>query len=333
MHEIFEIESLDDLETFLGDQGHEDARAWLAEEFFKVCEYKNAGDWNRLVRLCEALAIVGWGDLEPVQAVRGTFFNGNPETRIYNRYSELRYVDAIWSKRKSGLTMEPGRTAYHASPDVPNKPSIGDAFPVVECIQNIKLESQRNWITKSPILITRPIDNCYSESRPLVNAVEECLSPAIDRRLTSTDYGSAINRIVLIYHLSYPLPGCGGENFVTYDDEVKLTSQKQYERLLTLYSEQQIEENGYYLRKRIAWGAFSAAKGVMKVELHFPQKFGQQPVQDQKREFAGHLDEALIGVVERLKKKKVQFELDALSRDFKGVVTDWVQQPTSDADG
>lgn len=99
---IYEIESLAELRAYLlSAEDSEALREELFDEFLKYADYKNVSDWNKAVRLCEALAIIGWGGHEPLEAVRGTYFNGNPETFFLNRYSETRFVDAIWSKRVS----------------------------------------------------------------------------------------------------------------------------------------------------------------------------------------------------------------------------------------
>ena len=103
---IFEIEDLKELEEFLQSQSEiEQLRERLFAEFLKYADYKNAGEWNKAVRLCESLAIIGWGNHEPVEALRGQFFNGNPATCFQNKFGETRFVDAIWSKRVNGFTM------------------------------------------------------------------------------------------------------------------------------------------------------------------------------------------------------------------------------------
>ena len=87
---IFEIEDLKELEEFLQSQSEiEQLRERLFAEFLKYADYKNAGEWNKAVRLCESLAIIGWGNHEPVEALRGQFFNGNPATCFQNKFGEL----------------------------------------------------------------------------------------------------------------------------------------------------------------------------------------------------------------------------------------------------
>ena len=144
MEKIFEIEDLKELEEFLQSQSEiELLRERLFAGFLKYADYKNAEEWNKAVRLCESLTIIGWGNHEPVEALRGQFFNGNPATCFQNKFGETRFVDAIWSKRANGLTMEQGRTSYCFSPDDPNqKQSVFWEYEIKEDIQDIRLESR-----------------------------------------------------------------------------------------------------------------------------------------------------------------------------------------------
>jgi len=172
---IFEIEDLKELEEFLQSQSEiEQLRERLFAEFLKYADYKNAGEWNKAVRLCESLAIIGWGNHEALEALRGQFFNGNPTTCFQNKFGETRFVDAIWSKRINGFTMEQGRTSYCFSPDDPTqKQSVSWEYEVKEDIQDISLESQRNWIPKNPVWIKRIISNCYENSKAVIESVDK----------------------------------------------------------------------------------------------------------------------------------------------------------------
>ena len=73
MEEIFEIEDLKELEEFLQSQSDvEQLRERLFAEFLKYADYENAGEWNKAVRLCESLAIIGWGT-EPIPNKNGCY--------------------------------------------------------------------------------------------------------------------------------------------------------------------------------------------------------------------------------------------------------------------
>ena len=77
---IYEIKELNDLEDYLTKQNISILRDEFFREFLKYSDYKSATDWNCAVRLCESLTIIGWGQYEAVQARKGQFFNGNPNT-------------------------------------------------------------------------------------------------------------------------------------------------------------------------------------------------------------------------------------------------------------
>jgi len=323
MNEIFTLESLADLATFLETKPTRRTQKQLAKLFFRYALYENAEQWNKAVRLCEALAIVGWGDYEPVQAERGQAWNGNPATTFFNRYSQERFVQADWSKRKAGLTMQQGSTWYHFSPDLPDKQSQGDEYEVRESIQDRKLASQRNWIPKNPILLGRGIANCYAKSKNFVKSVEQELLPSLEEQMTPEQYGTAINRIIIHYSLSYADPGCQ-TNYIILDEDIRISTQELYARLRKMYSKKEIDANDYFLRKRFDYGNFSKAKGTMKVDIHFPKQFSEQTTKMQKKEFAKHLTEAIDGVVQRLEKKKLEYDYDRMRDDFQRILKAWV---------
>ncbi|WP_445709904.1 hypothetical protein [Flavobacterium sp.] len=84
INKIVALDTLDELENYLLKQNNtDDLRNNLLEQFTKYADYKNAEDWNKCVRICESLAIVGWGNHEPLEALKGIFFNGNPMTCFY----------------------------------------------------------------------------------------------------------------------------------------------------------------------------------------------------------------------------------------------------------
>ncbi len=71
LEEIFDIGTLEELRRQLDSSAGRRLRKALLREFWKVCRYSNAEEWNRAVRVCGALAIVGWGNCEPVVAYCG----------------------------------------------------------------------------------------------------------------------------------------------------------------------------------------------------------------------------------------------------------------------
>lgn len=134
---IYEIENLAELEIFLRAQDQILIRERLLGEFDRYAFYKNASEWNRAVKICECLAIIGWGERESLEALRGKFYNGYAMTYFLNVHGEPRFVEAMWSKRKTGLTMQDGDTFFHESPNAAGKTL---SRPVKEDIQDVKIK-------------------------------------------------------------------------------------------------------------------------------------------------------------------------------------------------
>lgn len=136
LQHIYEIDELPRLKEFLlaipdGERLRED----LFAEFARYCCYRDAEEWNRAVCICECLAIVGWGEREPLEAVRGTYFNGNPNTYFLNRDSRPRCFDAVWSKEwmaiQSISVARNGTTARTHLSELRNcrKPGLAESVP------------------------------------------------------------------------------------------------------------------------------------------------------------------------------------------------------------
>lgn len=321
MKELFEFKELKELEDFLQSQSETNRwREILITEFFKYAAYKNANEWNKAVRICESLAIIGWGNYEPVQAVRGKFFNGNPQTGFYNKFRQARFVSAIWSKRKAGVTMEQGRTWYHASPSLPNKPDNPD-YPVAEDIQDIPLQTQRNWIPATPIVITRIISNCYESVREVAESIDKELQPRLETEMRPEIYGNAIE--ALIFHPSfsfYDHAHCK-TNYIIAEGDRKRSNQEAWVELHKMFSKKEIEENGYFLRNRYEYGPFR--NGKMNNTIHFEKALADMSKPEQRRFIAEHIEHAVRAAVGKLRKKKLDYSFDLMLSDFNSIVTEW----------
>ena len=69
MQELQAFSTITEMETWLRKQGQDFIRQYLLREFETVRSYKTTSDWNNAVVICEALAIIGWGDTEFVNAI------------------------------------------------------------------------------------------------------------------------------------------------------------------------------------------------------------------------------------------------------------------------
>lgn len=322
---IYEIDDLRQLREYLtafSDCGQ--VRTCLFAEFLKYCRYRNAAEWNRAVRLCECLAIVGWGSHEPLEAVRGTYFNGNPNTFFINRNAETRFLDAVWSKRKEGLAIDFGSSSFLGSPDAPlvKNPVSGDAIGE---IQPAKLNSQRNWIPKNPICITRGLANCYENSRALIESLEKELKPALNQRMRPESYGHAINRIILNCSFSFYDNYHCKTNYIIADEALGLKQKDFYSALLGMFSQKEIEDNGYYLRNRFAYGPFRFDTGIMRIGIVLEKEFSELPPLGQKRVLSEYFLHAVGQCAKRLS-KKMDYDFGLMTVDFSDILKAWCEK-------
>ena len=150
---ILAIESLDELTAFLNGQPVSTLARQLYSLFDAHAEYDDANQWAAAVRICEALAIVGWGLRERVDAI--SRFNGDHQhTSFVNAEGEERFRAGPWTKRKAGWVLF--HPEFHASPDWPDRPSVdwlkyapGD-HPICD---RPDLPSQRNYQKPMPIVM------------------------------------------------------------------------------------------------------------------------------------------------------------------------------------
>ena len=66
---FWQYEDLAALQAHLLSADEPWVRAQLLQQFADLKTYRNAEEWNRLVRVCEGLRMVGWGEAEPVEAI------------------------------------------------------------------------------------------------------------------------------------------------------------------------------------------------------------------------------------------------------------------------
>ena len=117
MNEIYAINDLSELEDFLHSQNSiENIREKLFAEFLKYADYKSVSEWNKAVRLCECLAVIGWGNHEPLEASRGVFLTVTPvlffatdlESSVLSRqYGQKEKQDLPWSRVELPITPLP----------------------------------------------------------------------------------------------------------------------------------------------------------------------------------------------------------------------------------
>lgn len=317
LERIYEIENLAELEIFLRAQDQILIRERLLGEFDRYAFYKNASEWNKAVKICECLAIVGWGERESLEALRGKFYNGQPATYFLNAHGEPRFVEAYWSKRKTGLTMQDGDTIFHAGPDTAGKTL---ARPVKEEILDLKLNSQRNWIAKNPVRITRAISNCYESSRAVIESLFEELQPALNAKMRPKIYGSTINYIKLECAFSFDDEHCR-TNYIIAPDKPRLSSQRAWELIREMMSEEQRRAGGYYLRNRFEYSPLRKDAGKTGALIHFEREFSELAPMEQKRKMGEYFLTALKQIAQ--KQSRLKYDFAAMIEDFSKILGEW----------
>lgn len=199
MEKIYDFKSIDELASYLKLFEKSEISKFLEDEFKSLTEYKTAKEWNKLVRICEALSITGWKNLERVDAI--CFKNGNNwNTELRNNKKELRFLSASWTKRKNGFVYD--NPSYHFSPDVPEKPDVAwQDYPKTEFeeVDVPELSDQRNKQKVNPIIFggTYPLHSKIERNMlfpPLLD-----LRNRFDNNLHADLYGEGIDKISIRY--------------------------------------------------------------------------------------------------------------------------------------
>jgi len=194
-----EIGSLRDWVASQVDQ--EGLRERLWQGFIDLVEYEDADDWNEAVAVCEAMAIVGWGERERVDAI--SHFNGDCwDTCFRTKTGEYRYRQGRWRKNKAGWVLF--NPEYHFSRDLPDRPErswqeyAGADFPIVLCD---RLRSQRNYAKQIPIVmgLIGGADSC-SET---VVAMKRQLEALLRMHMTPEAYGEPLEFLYFTLKCSF----------------------------------------------------------------------------------------------------------------------------------
>jgi hypothetical protein len=202
LKQILALDSIEALSAHLTSLPKRSTQKSLLKAFDARIEYEDAHQWAEAVRLCEALAIVGWGDRERVDAICERCEN-QWTTYFVTANDERRYREGHWVKRKAGFVLF--NPEYHFSPDKPDKPAVGwMKFAGIDfpCVAIDKLPSQRNRQQRMPITFGGVGgDNATSRA---VWKLERELSDCLRRTLRLDHYGDAVETFNLGLFTPYP---------------------------------------------------------------------------------------------------------------------------------
>ena len=145
---LHNFETIDDMEAWLSQFDPDFLRAYLFKEFDKVKYYETANQWNDAVRICEALAIIGWGNRDRVDAVC-TRRDQWRTTTFKSLNNDDCYRSANWLPRKAGRYMT-NYSDYNepSHPDRKSRQYTETKEEDIICTPVEKILSQRNYTVK-----------------------------------------------------------------------------------------------------------------------------------------------------------------------------------------
>lgn len=278
------------------EQVREASGRWATSELLAVFDryqgYRSAGQWNELVRVCEALAVVGWGEREPVEAFAERWINGSFYTQLRNRQFEIvGGSERRWSRHGTTFTL--------TGDEGESSPPAGEAVT--------GLLSQRIPLAKNPVRLVRS-GNYQAEAKPFVDELAR-LRGLLDRRL-GRPYGPGFGHLGFRLNFSYPAAGPG---------------------LATEYFHDEIGPPAApgarpFVRARLETGRLTVARGELTCTAtrHYTDAEARQGLAEQKRGFAADLETVFDELAKKLRRKAPDYRLTELRTDTTAVVAEWL---------
>lgn len=291
MKEIYELETIDELKDYINTVSTDTLRPLLLTEFDRLVKYKNIKEWNELVRVCEALSIVGWGDNEPFEATADKWINGAFYTELRNKSFEQKLEwSKQWSKQKDSFVIydtDSDKTDYKIA----------------------KFASQRNKLPKCPIRWIRS-GNYQSSLQPLIDSLE-ILKERVIRKTRPELYGDTFSYIGINLYF-------GSQEYEHFHDEDDVPNDLKEAKTL----------NGmpvYYIRPRLEIGKLSTKDNDLRIiaRRHFTKAFEYLHLSEQKKIIQDDFLEILNILSDKLKKKKIKYDTELLKQDTIKIFSEW----------
>jgi len=296
MKEIYQLETLEELEGFVAQQTAEALRPVLLEAYTRLLQYKNIEEWNHLVRLCETLALTGWGDEEPQEALASKWINGTFYTVLQNKRFEAKEgTSQSWRKQKDSYVLD-GKEV--------------DLTPYGATI----LASQRNKLPKAPIRYSRS-GNYQKSLQPFIDQLDT-LKTLLIQETQPERYGHAFSYIGLNLFFS------------NHDDQHHTVRNEYY------HAEEDVPEELknapdnlplYSIRPRLKISNLSTKENELRllVTRHFTKEFGFKTIQEQKQILLEDLLEIIDQLAIKLQKKKITYDTELLKVDIERLFALW----------
>ena len=174
----------------------------------------------------------------------------------------------------------------------------------------------------TPIQIVRTLDNCYPGSRALLDSITDELNPRLQRDLLPERYGcDTLRQIEINTAMSFYDDFHCKTNYVIADEALRLRPSEFYGALLSMYSEQEIEREGLFLRPRFQIGPLSKRTGMLYVTIVFEKAFSMLPQREQKQQMSEYFLSAVARIAKR--QRKLAYDFPLLLADFRRVLEWW----------
>lgn len=290
LNDLYQFETIEQLTARIQQEpSPASLRQALFAEYDRYFHYTNIEQWNKLVRICEALRIVGWGEREPVEAVAEKWINGSFYSGLRNRtFTTVEGTSKGWSKRGDSFVLDDGH-------DLAN---YGISA----------LATQRNPLPKNPLRLVES-GNYQRSAQLFVDSLDE-LRNQLDYDMRQDMYGDDFGYLGIYCWFSH------------HDDDEPSVRYEYF------HSEEDVPPNftsEYYIRPRLQVGKLAKSRGQLKLEItrHFTRQEGELPIEAQKEMFKQDMME-MVGILdEKLKKKKTPYRTDLLKADLEAVLAEW----------
>lgn len=155
---LHSFDTIEELETWVNQSDPEFLRAYLLKAFDSVKDYVTADQWNDAVKICEALAIIGWGDRERVDATCSRRDQWR-ETSFRSKNNDKCYRAGRWLPRKAGRYLV-NYDDYHgpSHSDRKSQTYVSTREEDIVCTHVDKMFSQRNYLVKQIFCFTGTLD-------------------------------------------------------------------------------------------------------------------------------------------------------------------------------
>ncbi|MBD5284941.1 MAG: hypothetical protein HDS29_01530 [Bacteroides sp.] len=174
-----------------------------------------------------------------------------------------------------------------------------------------------------PIKIVRTLDNCYPGSRAVLDSITETLNPRLRTELQPQLYGNdTLRQIEINTAMSFYDDFHCKTNYIIADESLRLRRDDYYDTLLTMFTEDEIDREGLFLRPRFQVGPLSKHTGLVFVTIVFEKAFSFLPEKEQKRKMSEYFLTAVSRIA--MRKKKLNYDFPRLIADFKRVLDWWI---------